>query len=284
MNINFRLMFRVAIVWTLPVSIAVAEYNLWGLEQPVNWQNLDTRCTDAGNVRIDRVTATSRGGSALVSYFYPEDGGGCPKDASQQFLYRWDFDRDVSIVSGKTGDTVAVATLGIDSVTQPPANCPRLNPFMSISSDISDDFASSIGGEARFYADPSHPFHVSGPRTFKISNPSWPDAGIRVSLQTPGGAGRCIDLRIIYTFKSGASNLSDCLFNWKEAVAPYLFAPATRVNGNVSGYTYRYYSATNTYLGTHSDGNVYLYAPALFGDKITNIGTMAYYANLAGCR
>ena len=77
--------------------------------------------------------------------------------------------------------------------------------------------------------------------------------------------------------------LSDCLFNWAENVYPSLFSPPTRQNNSLLGYTYRYYSATNVYLATRGDGNVYLYAPTLFGGDITNVGTMAYYANLAGC-
>lgn len=77
--------------------------------------------------------------------------------------------------------------------------------------------------------------------------------------------------------------LSDCIFNWAENTYPSLFSPPTRQNGTILGYTYRYYSATNIYLATAGDGNVYVYAPSIFGDKITNVGTMSYYANLAGC-
>lgn len=398
------------------VPRAFAEnYTQWGLVQPVGWKNLDQRCTDAGNVSIDRVTANSRGGSALVRYYYPEDGWGCPKEAFQQFLYRWDFDRDVSVVTGNKGDTAFVTTLGIERATQPPVNCPSLNPFMSIGGN--NVFASSIGGEARFYSDSSHNFHVPGPRVFRINNPLFAEDYIEVSLYGPGGVGRCIDLRIKYDFSSkvtggsssgsgletliipntepkkvrtsfatqkgtrytieasgvvsdwgdkddgvdpvwcyaewrcgtmglvwdqlrindkgmtelagkpipynsshtyqieftgdgnpiefyavdalgspgdnkgfftvkvsmsGATSTADCLFNWAEDIYPQFFTPPIRQNNSVMGYTYRYYSATNNYLGT-KDGGVYLYAPSV-SDAINNVGTMAYYANLAGCR
>lgn len=415
-SLCFRVVMLSALALLSHVPGAFAEdYTQWGLVQPVGWKNLDQRCTDGGSVRIDRVTANSRGGSALVRYYYPEDGWGCPKEAFQQFLYRWDFDRDVSTVTGNKGDTALVTTLGIESATQPPTNCPSLNPFMSVGGN--NVFASSIGGEARFYADSSHNFHVPGPRVFRINNPVFAEDYIEVSLYGPGGPGRCIDLRIKYEFSSkvtggsgsvletlvipntestkvrtsfatqkgtrytieasgvvsdwgdkvdgvdpvwcyaewrcgttgqvwdqlrindkgmtelagkpipynsshvyqvefigdgnpiefyaidalgspsdnkgfftvkvsmsGATSTSDCLFNWAETNYPFLFAPPTKQNGSFEGYTYRYYSAANTYLGTHSDGNVYFYAPALYGDKITNIGTMAYYGNLAGCR
>ena len=205
-----RVVILSALAFLSQVSTAFADYNQWYLVQPVGWQNLDQRCTDAGTVRIDRVTANSRGGSALISFFYNDDewGWGCQKGESQQFLYSWLFDRDVSSVSGNRGDTVVVATLGLESSSQPPPNCPRLNPYLSVGSDISDDFASSVGGEARFYADSRDNFHVPGPRVFRINNPAWPDAGIRVSLETTGGAGRCIDLRITYAFKSGTGGPS----------------------------------------------------------------------------
>lgn len=82
--------------------------------------------------------------------------------------------------------------------------------------------------------------------------------------------------------QGGSVSLTDCLFNWAEGVYPQVFAPPTRQNGSYMGYTYRYYSASNMYLGT-KDGDVYLYAPSI-SSAINNVGSMAYYAGLAGCR
>jgi probable HAF family extracellular repeat protein len=77
-------------------------------------------------------------------------------------------------------------------------------------------------------------------------------------------------------------NKTSCVFNWGEKVFPILFSPPTRQNNYFMGYTYRYYSATNIYLGTRDDGYVYMYAPD-FSDKIVKVGTLNSYALLAGC-
>ncbi len=54
----------------------------------------------------------------------------------------------------------------------------------------------------------------------------------------------------------------ECLFNWAESNYPALFAPSGSPS-TVSGiYTYRQYSATNSYLGvSSSDGHVYYQGP-----------------------
>lgn len=202
-----RVFFLSALVFLSQVPTAFAEYNRWGLVQPVAWKNLDRRGEDSGTVRIDRVTANSRGGSALITFVYSEDewGWGCQKGESQQFLYGWSFDRDVSSVSGNRGDTIVVATLSLESSRQPAPKCPSLNPYLSIVPDRSEDFASSIGGEARFYAaSRDHWIHSPGPRVFRIYNPNWPEAGIRVGLYGPTGK-FALDLRIEYIFKAGVS-------------------------------------------------------------------------------
>ncbi len=205
-----RVVFLTALVLLsqAPTAVAQTQYNRWGLVQPVGWKDHDQYGDSArGSVVIERVTVNSRGGSARIRFFYTEDewGWGCPKGESQPFLYSWRFDRDVSSVSGNRGDTIVVATLGVESSLQPKAKCPSLNPFMSIVANISEDFASSMGGEARFYADPrNNSAHSPGPRVFRINNPSWPDAGIRVILSGAGGRGHSLYLTVDYVFKAGA--------------------------------------------------------------------------------
>jgi uncharacterized membrane protein len=78
----------------------------------------------------------------------------------------------------------------------------------------------------------------------------------------------------------------DCLFNWAESNYPNLFAPAnaTTENWNTAlyQYNYRYYSATNAYLGISSlDNHVYYIGPdGILRDE----GLVSYWLSKAGCK
>ena len=75
---------------------------------------------------------------------------------------------------------------------------------------------------------------------------------------------------------------TDCLFNWAEQNYPGLFAPAGAASGTLGAYTYRYYSATNAYLGVSSNDNhvYYMGSDGVLQDE----GAMAKWLPLAGCQ
>ena len=104
-----------------------------------------------------------------------------------------------------------------------------------------------------------------------------------VYYQSPNG-GTPQDEGTLYDWLPKAScpvpTPDDCLFNWAETNYSSLFAPADATT-EVSGiYTYRYYSATNAYLGVSSaDNNVY-YAP---GGVLHDEGQSSYWLPQAGC-
>ncbi len=79
-----------------------------------------------------------------------------------------------------------------------------------------------------------------------------------------------------------ASNTADCLLNWAEAHFPELFSPANRPTEQGFGYQYRFYSATNTYLGILLGDKVHL----LQLNKSTTpveVGSVAQFKPLSGC-
>jgi glycerophosphoryl diester phosphodiesterase len=85
-------------------------------------------------------------------------------------------------------------------------------------------------------------------------------------------------------FLKTEANLSptECLFNWAESIYPTLFAPSGAVSQFSSPFTYRYYSATNTYLGVSSaDDHVY-YLDA--DGKLNDVGPLSSWLPLAGCQ
>lgn len=81
------------------------------------------------------------------------------------------------------------------------------------------------------------------------------------------------------------TNTSDCLFNWAETNHSSLFSPpAQSLEADLGPfhYRFRYYSDTQTYLGTSSDGNVY-YLPAGVNQPV-NAGSLSYWQSIAACQ
>ena len=66
---------------------------------------------------------------------------------------------------------------------------------------------------------------------------------------------------------------SDRIFNFLEAAYPQYLSPSAGAAGTQDGYTYRYYSGSNAYVGT-KDGKVWYLVPAVNGD-INLLGTTA---------
>lgn len=71
----------------------------------------------------------------------------------------------------------------------------------------------------------------------------------------------------------------DRLFNYLEQNSPELFAPAGSSTGLYEGYNFRYYSGTQSYLGT-KDGRVYYLGPAS-NNQISDIGSYEELLNYA---
>lgn len=71
---------------------------------------------------------------------------------------------------------------------------------------------------------------------------------------------------------------SDRVFNWAESLYPGSFAPAAPASQQAQGYFYRYYSGTNSYIGTR-DGRGYYLTP---GGSITDAGALSTYLGTAG--
>ena len=85
---------------------------------------------------------------------------------------------------------------------------------------------------------------------------------------------------VMVTSASALASDSDRLFNYLEKTYPQYLAPATgKGSATASGYYYRYYSGTNTYIAT-SGGTLYYYGP-LFPGVITPLGTVSDWFSTA---
>jgi peptidyl-prolyl cis-trans isomerase A (cyclophilin A) len=62
-----------------------------------------------------------------------------------------------------------------------------------------------------------------------------------------------------------AQSESDRIFNYLEAAYPQYLSPSAGVPGTFGGYTYRYYSASNAYVGIR-DGKVWYLVPSINGN------------------
>ena len=76
--------------------------------------------------------------------------------------------------------------------------------------------------------------------------------------------------------------VADCLFQWAEHEYPDLFTPDSSVSQQWGGYTYRYYSKSNIYLGFFYEQEVHLNWADLLS-KIDVAGSVGYYQELTGC-
>ena len=79
-----------------------------------------------------------------------------------------------------------------------------------------------------------------------------------------------------------SSSESDRLFNYLEAKYPQYVSPANAASSNGLGYYFRYYPATNSYVGT-KDGSVYYLVPAISND-ITRLGSLAEWLAIAAAQ
>jgi peptidyl-prolyl cis-trans isomerase A (cyclophilin A) len=72
---------------------------------------------------------------------------------------------------------------------------------------------------------------------------------------------------------------SDRIFNYLEAAYPQYLAPANGAPGEAQGYVFRYYNASNAYVGT-KDNQVWYLVPAISPD-VRSLGTMGDWLTTA---
>lgn len=76
-------------------------------------------------------------------------------------------------------------------------------------------------------------------------------------------------------YGAAATADSNRAFNWAETAYAQYLSPSLAGSGTLSGYYYRYYSGTNSYVGT-KDGSVFFMGP---DGVIQNMGTLNSYTN-----
>ncbi len=96
-----------------------------------------------------------------------------------------------------------------------------------------------------------------------------------VYIDTPSGVFKLTD-------KVSFSAISDCIFSWVEQKNTALYNSPATLSGQWHGYTFRYYSQSNTYLGILHEQEVHQLQPNLSGDIMTQ-GSIASYQSQSGC-
>jgi peptidyl-prolyl cis-trans isomerase A (cyclophilin A) len=94
---------------------------------------------------------------------------------------------------------------------------------------------------------------------------------------TQVGRGNVVLFSDLRTLSSQTS--SDRIFNYLEAAYPQYLAPTNGTPGEALGYTFRYYAASNAYVGT-KDNQVWYLVPAISSD-VNLLGTMPDWLNAA---
>ena len=109
---------------------------------------------------------------------------------------------------------------------------------------------------------------------------TMPIPGDPVIFYLPENTVRVFSARVLPA--STSSSDSDRLFNYLEAKYPQYVAPANAQSDTGQGYYFRYYPATNSYVGT-KDGAVYYLVPAISND-ITRLGSLAEWLAIAAAQ
>ena len=151
----------------MPVPAAAADhgtYTLAGIDEKglSNAQNVP--------VRIDKIEHTANGGLIEFTEISPDTSGDC-MGKTQHFRFTWVFDRDVSNLSGSTGDRLFTmrTTWSGDTGTK----CVNQNPFVWIHGwgpFESPEFVNA-GGENRVYFLPDPTAAAPTSPTFYMRNP-----------------------------------------------------------------------------------------------------------------
>jgi len=77
----------------------------------------------------------------------------------------------------------------------------------------------------------------------------------------------------------------ECLFSWFEGAYYINFSPGGATTTTDGIYSYRYYPATNAYLGLSSSDNHLYYLGSMSGNRLANLGAISeWYTKVAGCQ
>ena len=84
------------------------------------------------------------------------------------------------------------------------------------------------------------------------------------------------------TDKVNFTAISDCIFDWLEQGTPSLFSPTSVNSEQWQGYTFRYYSETEMYLGIFHEQEIHQLQISVSGDVIPQ-GALTSYQQRSGC-
>lgn len=116
---------------------------------------------------------------------------------------------------------------------------------------------------------------------------SYSDSGLTAStshsytVAACDAAGSCSAQSAAAWITTSALSVNDCLFNWGEDNYSSILFPSRPVSHTTSPYYYRYYTATNSYLGVSSEDNHLYYMGASTG--LIDLGLAAIWSAQAGC-
>lgn len=103
-------------------------------------------------------------------------------------------------------------------------------------------------------------------------------------LNASSVSGGVNDSVTVVTDISVFNSQSDCLFNWAEGNYASLFAPAGATSNTLAPYYYRYYSQTNSYLGTSPVENHLYYIGPDSGNTLYDVGALSTWLTRASCQ
>ncbi len=145
----------------------------------------------------------------------------------------------------------------------------------------SEALAGSVDEGRVLYQAHCYSCHISKPIWRKTANQINQAIAKVKEMRSLASALTQTDIDDIATYlQNPNANDSDRLFDWGERTFPTLLTPPT-TSQTWEGYYYRYYSATNVYVGT-KDGHVYFYDANNPQAGIVDLGTIRHWLEQAG--
>jgi len=207
------------------------------------------------------------------------------KDGSAFSLNKLDFHAPISAENPDSGPNDSWLVLGFSTATNPTLTTDTAFPTLVASYTVPNGTDGTLALPSSFHNVKSVWIHYNGyPRV-----PVDPDLVLdpvtgQVISDGPLQAKefKTVIDNIALSAPMDAAAQTECLFNWAEKNYANLFSPAGQATAHWSVYTYRYYPATNAYVGVSSaDNHVYYLGP---DGNMADVGALSYWLPFVGCQ
>ena len=147
---------------------------------------------------------------------------------------------------------------------------------------VDNTFLDSSNGGFTVFARVTAPGMAAADRigALQVVNAGSPFTELPVANWSGGTVNRGNVVLITSAAELRSQSSSDRIFNYLEAAYPQFLSPVDGESREGGGFTYRYYSGSNSYVGTR-DGQLWCLVPGAFNGNIQSLGLSTDWLNVA---